>query len=305
MANVQSNNREQLTMVKETSFGSIAGSPAPTWQGVPFVSNSLSLNKALLDSAVLSPDRTERWSRHGNYDISGTISTELCYSNLNMLLLGALGSSGWSSHVITNGTTENSFQFERAFLGLDTPQYFVYKGCKVTAANFALTTEGVVTANFDIIGASETISTSSSAGSFTAIGNYKPFTHIGSTFSIGGSPVTHASTLNWAINGNAKMLRGIGSASGFAAPDGEFVVSGTSVLFFKDLSEYNIFKNESETTLSIQLTDGTNTLTFAFGKVKFNSAKIPNSGGSGQIMVTVDWQALSSSGVTVTITESA
>jgi len=301
MAQVQSNNREITSYCPEVSFGTL-GSPA-NFTEIPKVNNSLQLNKEIIDSAVLSSDRSENWSRHGNYDISGTIQGELGHSYWDDFIAASVGGT-WTANVLQNGDVAQYFAIHRGFLGLDTPQHFVFSGCAINRTSYAVNNRGIVSVSFDVIGASVDEDTSPPDASIAAYGDFVPFTHIGSALKVGGSTIATGTSLTWEYGNNIEMLRGIGSPAGFAAPLGEFNASGTLVSYFTSLAEYNVFKNEAETEIEITLTDGTNTMKFEWPRVKFNSARIPNGGGSGQIMATIDWHALKDGFVTK-ITRSA
>ncbi len=74
---------------------------------------------------------------------------------------------------------------------------------------------------------------------------------------------------------------------------GKCMVTGSVTALFEDVTFYNKFKNNIDSSIEFTLTAGSpaETLTFKFSKVKYTSASIPVS-GDGALMVELEFQAI-------------
>lgn len=295
-----SGSQSDVAYVAEVTPGTTPATPQMIT--IPKQSITLGLSKEIINDPTILSDRMERYERHGNYIVGGDIVCSLQHGQFDDFLEAALGGT-WSTNVLKVGSTAKYFTIERGFT--DISQYERFTGCTVSEWNLSVQPNAIVTSTFSFVGMGLSTATSPLDATPTAVQNKEPLIHIGSTITVGGASVkATAFTLN--VNNNIETGYAIGGSAAVVVKPTESVVTGSMTFYFEDLVQYNRFLNETPTSFSIQMTDGTNTLTIAADTVKFNGAAIPVN-GSGLLFVTVPFKVLrnGTSGTTITVTRSA
>ena len=252
----------------ETTFKTL---PSPiTAIVLPFVSESLRQNRNLVESKTIKGTRNPSAPVRGNVDVAGDITMELqpYLGKLFKHVLGSLTTSGTASsisHVYKVGDLPAGMVIEKWFTSdLTASQYFRYMGCKVNSLKISVKPEGFIDAVVNIMGATETVSTSSmdsDASDLTAVGSYNPFDGFTASITRGGSSLGVATqvdlTIENALDGTVYVLDGTGTR--YYLPEGMVKLTGTLTALFTDMSLYNLALNNTETSLVVTLSRGTGT----------------------------------------------
>jgi len=256
--------KTRLLIDTETTFKSTRGSPDA--HVLPFVSETLRLNRNIIESRTIRSSRNPSVPVRGNTDVSGDITVELSPYMGKMLFhaLGTFTTSGSStySHTFTISELPPGLTIETQFTDLTTPQYFRYNGCKVNSMRLTFKPEGFVDTVFNIIGAAATVTTTSFDSSpvdYTSSSVGGPFDGYEAAIYEGGNLLGTVTGLDISIennlDGNVYVLDGTGQR--YSLPEGLVKVSGTLTALFEDVTLYNKAANNQESSLRIVLTHGT------------------------------------------------
>lgn len=258
--------KSRILMDSETTFATIANT-APTL--VPFVSESLRMNRNLIDSKTLRANRNPQKPARGNKDVSGDITVELdpYMGKLFYHALGTFTVSGTSpySHTFTISDLPTGFTIEKQFTDLAVPEYFTYSGCKVNSMRISFGNEGFIESSFNIMGATQTVT---AAAKLTSPTDWTTGT-VGTQFDgfeavityEGGQTLGNATKLDLTIennlDGSVYVIDGTGQR--YSMPAGLVKVSGTVTVLFENVTMYNKAINNTESSLVITLTHGSGT----------------------------------------------
>ncbi len=259
--------QERLVICSETVFKTALNTNGP--QVLPFVSESLRLNRNLIDSRTIRANRNPQKPVRGNRDIAGDITVELD-PYLGKMFYHALGTFTFSgaspySQTYVVGNLPVGLSVEKQFLDIATPEYFTYTGCKINSMKMSFNSEGFIETVFNLMGALQTVTTAGVP--FTAITNWstsdvgQQFDGFEATIKEGGQTLATCTkldlTLENNLDGSVYVIDGTGSR--YAMPVGLVKVSGTVSALFEDVTLYNKAINNAESSLQITLIHGTGT----------------------------------------------
>lgn len=245
--------------------------PSPAGaEKIPFVSESLRLSRELISSDIITGTRNPVQPVEGNTDVAGDITTTLqAYSDiLFYMALGkavSIGSDPYT-HTITidntAGVTLPSFMIEKGFT--DITQYFKYNGCKVNSLSLSVTPEGFQELTLSIIGAKETVNTSSFQANPSIDLTHTPFSgFVGSILEGSPSPSSLGSVLSVDLTVENNLDNSVyvigGSGERASLPEGITKVSGTATVLFENTTLYNKAigqSSEAESGLQLKFTKG-------------------------------------------------
>lgn len=268
--------------------------------------DSLTLTKNNFQSAELRSDRAITAVTMGNKQTSGGIDFELSVGNFDDFLVAALYSS--SDNLVTgieNGITERSFSIEKAFSNLT---YQMYSGMHVNTFTINIAADSQITGSVDLVGTGysskataydPTPNSAISGGEFTS--HNLRIKEDGVDLGVGVSL-----TLN--INNNLTPAFALGDDTAKEIIDGRCVVDGTLVIYFDSVDIYNKFKDDTESSLQLDLinvTNGVGTVyTFLLPRTKYTTASDPVS-DEGVVQVSMAFSALQddSAGNTISISK--
>lgn len=233
---------------------------------LPFVSESLRMTRNLVESASIRGNRNPRSPVQGNREVGGDITVELD-PYMGKLLYNALGTfttagSSPYSHTFTVSELPPGLTIEKQFLNLDTPEYFVFQGCRVNSMRMSFKPEGFIETVFNFMGATNTESVSSldsTPTDYTASAVGDAFTGFDATIkenSVALGTVTELElTVENNLDGSLYVIDGTGKR--YNIPSGLVRASGTLRALFTDMTLYNRAVNNTETSLEITLKKGT------------------------------------------------
>lgn len=293
--------RSGLSYVVESSFGVTPSTPSMI--AIPYNSQSLNLTKETLESEEIREDRQITESRHGNRQIGGDIAVELRAADVDDLLESAFFGAFTTAGVLKVGTTPQYLTIEDR--ATDISQYRVFTGCACSSMSMSIAPNQMAQTTFSMIGKDMEISGTSLDASPTAVSGNDPFDAYSGTITEGGSAIAIVTSLEFTIENGMNPTFVVGSATTPQLEYGRARVSGTVTAYFQDAALINKFVNETESDIVFALTDGTNTYTFDFHKVKYNGADVPTE-GEGSRTISLPFIALYDSveGTNLTLTKS-
>jgi len=156
---------------------------------------------------------------------------------------------------LTNGTTVQTFTFERQQQDLASPSYEYFTGMQVNTLSLAVKASAVLTGTLGMtgMGASATTTRASGASDVAAptYGVLNASSNVGEIFENGlavGGP-SYVSEIGLDIKNNLSTQFAVGSISPIGVLSGEFEVSGTLVAYFGDLTLLNQVLNDNDVSL--------------------------------------------------------
>ncbi|TDK63551.1 phage tail tube protein [Sapientia aquatica] len=268
--------RSAIGAVVETVWGTTPATPALL--DLPFT--TFNVNKTLdkFNDTSIQGDRMMRPSVTGNTHITGDLDVN--YQPLNYdNLLASLFNSTWVTNVLKIGQVQSSFTFEHS--QLDISQFWQYTGMVVDKLQLKLSTSGLVTAKFTLIGKDSptptVVSVDTTAG--TGVGGFysaptaaPPFTHNGGTFKEGGSAFASFMSLDITFDNKTAANFGLGGSTAASLTSNYFEVTGSASVYVQDAVMYNKFIEATSTTLEFTLANGTNTHDYLIPNVRYHGA---------------------------------
>lgn len=285
---LQKVNRTRLAYVAESTWGTTPGTP--TMLSVPYTEMNFSTQKGVFVDPSITSDRNVRFMRHGNQFVQGTVKSPLVDGTFDTWLEGLLMST-WTTNVIKVGTTAKSFTLEQGFL--DLAQYRVFTGCLPTSLKVSVPLDGVITCEWGWIGQDDTISGTpldATVDSGVAAG-IQPMVHIDGTFLEGGSSTGILTSAEFTIDNKMAILHALGSDVGVDYSYGKAEISGQITAYLESATLINKYLNETLSSLTLTLGDGTNTLAFDFSSIKYGGAEV-NVAGDGDVIITMPFTSI-------------
>lgn len=292
MADFARGSRRGLIYIAEVTPGTTPALPDMTI--LRNTGDSLVLTKDSFQSAELRSDRAITDLTMGNKQTGGGIDFEFSATNFDIWLAAALFSSGTDLVAgIENGTTRRSFTIEKYYPNI--PLYQQYTGVQVNTFTLNVAANSQITGSMDLIGLGYTSGSSSIANSeLDAVSGGLADSHnlvIRENGIVLGTGVSL--TLN--INNNIEAAHALGDDTAKALVDGRCNVDGTLQIYFDDAAIYDKFKNNTESSLELDLvtTQGGSTITYTFElpRIKYAAADDPVS-DEGVVNASMSFQAL-------------
>lgn len=243
---------------------------------IPFVSESLRLNRNLISSNTIRSDRNPQQPVRGNVDVAGDVTFELAHQH-GLFLHHAFGSytaasgSSMATHTFKIGSLPTGLSLEKQFTDITgTQKYFQYTGCKVNSFKVSVKPEGMIEASVSIMGANEILATSSFDASAIDIG-HDPWDGFQAVITEGGATIATVTQVDFELNnnldGSSYVIDGTGKR--YSIPAGTAKVTGTLTALFDSVTLYNKAINNTESSLVITLTKGTGAGTAGNEKLTF------------------------------------
>lgn len=270
---------------------------------LPFVSESLRSSRNLTSSNTIKSGRNPSQPVRGNVDVSGDVTFELApqYGKMFHHAFGSYAAVSGETVGLAVGTYQHTFKIgalpvgmiiEKQFTDLDTSKYIQYSGCKVNTLKVTIKPEGLLECSVSLIGAKETLASSSFDSSPVDLG-HDPFDGFEAAILEGGSTLGIATEIDFTLennlDGNSYVIDGTGTR--YSLPAGTAKVSGNVKVLFENTTLYEKALNNTESVLVITLThgdgdgtDGNEKLTFTIPELKYAPNAPVISGPSGLLV---------------------
>lgn len=299
MTDVASGSRLGVTYAMEDSWASLPTVPVP--YNLRVTGNTVNLTKDSFQSQELRSDRQIADLRHGMFTVSGDLPVELSHNAFDDLIESAMFEEWETTDTIVTGTTEKSFTLQKHFSDINV--YHVFPGCVVNTWNVNVTPSGMITSTFNVIG--ETMNTVQELTGATNKATNIPFDSFNGSLSEGGVTNALVTGIDFSLSNGLTPLQVIGTNKIVGLVDGRATITGTVTAFFANATLLGKFINETESSLTFVLSDGTNTMTFSMPRIKYTGGDVPVN-DEGPVTITLPFQALyrSLSGHALQITRS-
>lgn len=239
--------------------------PTPDAMVLPFTSESVKMDRNLISSATIRSSRNPQAPVRGNVNVSGDINFELSpqYGRLFKHIFGSYGVAGAEApytHTYKIGTLPVGLMLEKKFTDLAAAKYMQYNGCKIGSFKLAGKAEGMIDCSVSILGAKETIASSTHDGTATDNG-HTPFDGMTGSVKQGGSSLGIVTafdlTLDNALDGDTYVVDGTGER--YSLPEGAAKVTGQLTVLFESTTLHALAIAHTETSLEIHFTKGAGT----------------------------------------------
>lgn len=273
--------KTRLAYVVESVYGTTP--TTPTLITLPYRTHSLDLQKVYMQNNDMQGDRMPRDSRHGPKTATGSIEVDLRRGSYDALLEAAMMST-WATNTLKVGSTSKFFTIEDQ--ATDITQFRAYKGMTVSSMTVNIVPDQMVQATFNMLGRDMTQATTSVSGTApTADAGYEPFDSFGAILE-GGSANGSVTSLNFTVDNSRANVPVIGTQLSSCVDYGNAVITGTMTVRYRDKTLIDKFLNETSTSISVTVDDGTgtNSLQFVFPSVKYNGASVPVANPQGRVI---------------------
>jgi hypothetical protein len=268
---------------------------------LPYVKESLRMNRNLITSNTIRSSRNPQMPVRGNRDVSGSIEFELApqYGLLLKHVFGTTVTTGSYVHTYKVGDLPQGMVIEKRFPDLAVPYWFKYNGCKVNSFKVAVKPEGMITGSVDIIGAKETLSSGTSFDPNPTDRGHTPFDGFECTLLEGGTSLGIGTEVNFSLDngldGNNYVIDGTGER--YSMPEGFCKVTGNVKCLFDSVAMYNKAVAHTESSLVVTFAKGTGAgtagnekLIFYFDELVFKPSAPAVEGPTG-LFVSLDFEA--------------
>lgn len=282
-----SGSRHNLGFIKENVFGTTPATPA--FKAFRHNSTTLNLNRAAFGSDELRADRMIADWRAGTRSVEGNVVCELSQTSHDDLLAAALCGT-WTGNALKVGLNRDSFTLERHFS--DIGEYLRYRGSEVDTLQISMTTGAVVQMTFGFWAKAMDVAQTAIAGAtYPAAPTTKTMDAISGSILEGGSPIAVATEVNLSLSNNMNPRFVIGSAESLEPSIGRSSLTGTLTAFFENATLYQKYLSNSDSSLQVICSDGTESFTFLVPKLKYTGGDVPVS-GEGPVSIQMPFQGI-------------
>ena len=283
----------QVALDFETAFGADPG--VPNGLAVPVNSFDVKGSRNLNSAQTIRGTRNPVEPFVGNNQVNGSAVIPVDVLAMGYWLKAMFGApttsgTGTYTHTFKLGTTQPSLVLEKTF-ATATATYMKLNGCKVSKFSLAAGGDGELTANLDIEGAKETVGTTAYDATLTAIALTR-FNQFQAAIKEGGVTLANATAfsfdLDMGLDTDVYVIGGNGYRGDL--PEGIASVSGTLTTLFENTTLLTKAINNTETSLELTFTNGTNILRFTFPEVLLQR-NTPGITGPQGIRLELPWQA--------------
>lgn len=294
----------RLTYVKEAAYGDTPNSPSmKKLIGLTF-GESIGASMEEVRSNAIAGGRAVAEVRGGNFTISGSSGFELSYVNQEDVLEAVFGnvvktadtpSVGLTKRVYKRGTLP-SITIEKGFT--DISQYFVYTGMKADKLSLSVNNTGLIAGSIDWVGQSSNASTSSlgipsSAVLQTVLHSDAKVYQSFNNFTTESELKCNEFSFEITNTLDAESGRIVGYREIQSLTEGIGELTGTLKVQFENLTQYNLWKNETSFGLRIECGDiDTKGIEFKFPKCLLSGSADPKLESSGAVFLTFNFRAI-------------
>jgi hypothetical protein len=290
-----------MTTTSEASFAFIPAvtfgvTPAtPAFKNLRFTSESFAPQFDTKISDEIRADATIREIRRSGLTAAGDLNFELHRSaNLEEVMAAALRGT-WATNTLKAGTQTPSFTLERKIEMGATDYYHRFEGTRFSGMSLSVAPEEFVTGSMKAMSAGHTVASTIVTGATypTVVGvDGPPMVGVDvSTLQISALTGIDFLGMTFEVDNNLRMQRKIGQLAARGIGYGRRQITGTLQCYFVDLTAYNLLMNDTVSSIVATVSDGTNSFTFTFPRIRFTGGEVPNGGNDQDFQLTLNWQA--------------
>jgi hypothetical protein len=281
-----------LSFHTEATYGAGPGA-TPTMTPIRHTSCSLALTKDYFQSEEIRSDRQITDGTGGTRKVGGDIGIELSYGSYDTILEALLGGT-WNTNVLKAGTTRRSWCIERLYddATAGAKKYHRFLGCEFDKLAVTIASNAMVKGTLSVVGQDLDLDTAIITGeTYGDPTTTTPFSSFSGTLEEGGSGIGIVTELSFTIE-NGLAPRFVVSDPLTLLPSwGRSHVGGSMTTYFDDADLLEKFIDETESSISIELTDAaTNSLTILIPRIKYTGGQ-PDVSGEGPITIALPFEA--------------
>jgi hypothetical protein len=287
--------QEKLLMVFEDTFNTTPTVTAGDSVSLPFHSGGLSSSEDIIGSEIIRYGRRDEAApSFGNINVSGDYVIPIDKTNIGYWLKLMFGvpvttGAGPYTHKFKPGNNNPSVTVEGGFADINS--IFRWAGVKAQKMSMEFSVNKELSATMSLLGCKETTDTDT----FDATPVEETITKFQAKSIVlkqGGSAVATAMTCTVEIdNGLAEDLYTLSSnGQRVELPEGKLMVTAKAEMLFRDLTYYNLALNNTETSIEIIATNGTNEFSILMPEVVFPRQPVTRN-GHGPVKYTLDMKA--------------
>lgn len=278
--------RHGLSYIAEETFGTTPNTPSLT--RLRHTACSFGLERTVLESAEIRDDRQIAFLLQGQKSVSGEIDVELSFGAQDALL-AALMQSEWDDDVLTAGTSQPSFTFERAFH--DIGVYQVFTGCVIDRLRLTVRPDRLIAGQFTVLGRAMSLAESPLDATPAAAAGNDPMAGYRGALKEGGAEIGIVIGLDLEIDNGLEAAFTLGDAAVADILSGQSRIRGEITSYFDDASLLAKFVDSTESSLELTVTGAGGTLSFSLPRVVYTGASLPAL-GAGPVTLTLPFAAL-------------
>lgn len=280
--------------IPETTFGVTPATPA--FKTLRNTGGGMRTNKATATSDELNFDRNVRDEALLGKDVAGEYGYELSYGALDDMLAAACFGA-WSTNVLKNGVTGQSFTIEETLEMGAVDSFARFTGAMVNSLSMAISARAIITGSVNIMAQAEALATAIITGATYPAAPSEPIStasaNVAALAIAGVTPTPKIRTLNFEINNNLRTRPVVGSQISEEFGVGRCDVTGTLEAYFESNALYQMVLDHGGGALSFTVGNATTKkYTFLFPKIIFGSGEKRIGGNDDDVMVSIPWRAV-------------
>jgi len=306
MASVFANTSEvDFAFVPETTFGTTPTDPG--FQRLRLTSESLTPTIDNTTSNEIRSDADISDLVQTGASAGGDLGFELSYgSEFDTIFEHALRGS-FNTSTLTAGTDKKSLTAEKKFVLDASNDYFLrYTGARVGSLSLNMSSGSIITGSIGLQTIDETSDDAILTNATYTDANTNDVMAAPDVASISIGSITgdvFLTDLSLNINNNLRNQNAIGNLFSVGIGYGLREITGSMTVYFNSDTKqiYDNFVAGTESSLSFELTDGTNTYTINLPRVKYVSGNVTAGGNNQDVFAEMQFQALYDSGAGTSI----
>lgn len=283
--------RHSVWAIPEVDYAVLPATPA--YEKVRYNTCTIGLTRDTLQSAEIRSDRQIADFRMGQNKVGGNLTGEMSLDDTLMGFLEAVMGGTWTEKVLKSGLVRRSFSLLRHFEDMaSTKPWFLIPGIEFSAFSLSVEPGKIATYTLDTIGQGFTAATSAPTGStFGTPSTNSPMDAFTGAISEGGTAIAAVTQVSLKLDNGMNRKFVIGSRNTLRPEEGRSNCTGSMTAYFENTTLLEKFMNDSNSSLSFQLTAGSDTLTFALPNLKYTTGQ-PDVSGEGAVTVPMNFQAI-------------
>ena len=283
----------QVAFVAETGGWGIT--PAtPALQKMRITGESLTQDIQTVTSDEIRPDAEIADLIQVGESASGDLNFELSFGpEFDTLFEHALRGA-FATNVLKGATAEKSLTLEKEFTPGGVSQYFRFSGCRVGGLSINLRSQQIATGSISLTGKGGATDTAIITGATYPEPNTNEVMAASDVANItvgGTSGNIFYTDLSFSLNNNLRAQNAIGQIPSAGIGYGRREITGNMTAYFENLDLYEEFVNGSISSLTFDVSDGTNTYTFTFPRIKYTTGRVVAGGNNQDVFAEMGWQA--------------
>jgi hypothetical protein len=261
--------------IAETVYGQTPATP--TMFAVRHTDFDVGMDKDTLTSAEIRADRNTVDLRLGQNKCGGPFGMEVINDTGFEQFLAALFGDDWNIGVLVNGIERKSFSMLRYFgdLGAGNKPYHTITGVEIASCDIKVPTGGMATVSFETIARTYVPGESAPAGStLSPPTTTSPMDSFTGVVNEGGATVGVITEANIKFDNGMDRRFVIGSKDTLRPSQKKFSATGSITCYYESASMLDKFLNGTSSSLSIQLSNGSESFTIDLPNVKYTTGRV-------------------------------